>query len=85
VADKGWVNVHVFEGDACEFRVPEGEAQLITFSYSLSSERGASARVAARVERPCAWQLAQQRHARQSHCCNTHACARMRSTHPCAP
>lgn len=33
---KGWTNVHVIEGDACEFRVPEGEAQLVTFSYSLS-------------------------------------------------
>lgn len=38
VLAKGWTNVHVVEGDACEFRVPEGEAQLVTFSYSLSSE-----------------------------------------------
>lgn len=38
VAAKGWKNVHVVEGDACEFRPPEGEATLITFSYSLSSE-----------------------------------------------
>jgi hypothetical protein len=38
VKAKGWTNVHVVEGDACEFRVPEGEAQLVTFSYSLSSE-----------------------------------------------
>jgi hypothetical protein len=38
VRAKGWTNVHVVEGDACEFRVPEGEAQLVTFSYSLSSE-----------------------------------------------
>lgn len=36
VRAKGWTNVHVVEGDACEFRVPEGEAQLVTFSYSLS-------------------------------------------------
>eukprot|EP00879_Flechtneria_rotunda_P011867 GHRR01012396.1.p1 GENE.GHRR01012396.1~~GHRR01012396.1.p1 ORF type:complete len:672 (+),score=176.99 GHRR01012396.1:1113-3128(+) len=36
VKAKGWKNVHVVEGDACEFRVPEGEASLITFSYSLS-------------------------------------------------
>jgi betaine lipid synthase len=36
VKAKGWHNVHVVEGDACEFRVPEGEASLITFSYSLS-------------------------------------------------
>lgn len=38
VKAKGWQNVHVVEGDACEFRVPEGEATLITFSYSLSSK-----------------------------------------------
>lgn len=38
VKSKGWHNVHVVEGDACEFRVPEGEATLITFSYSLSSK-----------------------------------------------
>jgi hypothetical protein len=38
VRAKGWTNVHVVEGDACEFRVPEGEAQLVTFSYSLSSK-----------------------------------------------
>lgn len=37
-AAKGWKNVHVVEGDACAFRPPEGEAHLITFSYSLSSE-----------------------------------------------
>ena len=35
---KGWANVHVMEADACGFRPPEGEATLITFSYSLSSE-----------------------------------------------
>lgn len=37
VKENGWKNVHVIEGDACEFRVPEGEATLVTFSYSLSS------------------------------------------------
>ena len=38
VAAKGWTNVHVVEGDACEFAPPEGAASLVTFSYSLSSE-----------------------------------------------
>ena len=37
VADKGWTNVHVVEGDACTFVPPEGVATLITFSYSLTS------------------------------------------------
>ncbi len=37
VRDKGWRNVVVVEGDACTFVPPEGKAQLITFSYSLSS------------------------------------------------
>jgi betaine lipid synthase len=37
-ADKGWRNVTVVEGDACAFRPPEGEATVVTFSYSLSSE-----------------------------------------------
>ena len=37
VRDKGWKNVVVVEGDACTFVPPEGKAQLITFSYSLSS------------------------------------------------
>lgn len=32
---KGWTNVHVTEADACDFKVPEGEARLVTFSYSL--------------------------------------------------
>ncbi|WIA39165.1 hypothetical protein OEZ86_005292 [Tetradesmus obliquus] len=36
VEANGWKNVHVIEGDACEFVVPEGAADLITFSYSLS-------------------------------------------------
>ena len=46
VAAKGWTNVHVVEGDACAFTPPEGEATLVTFSYSLSSEwaRGAGQR-----------------------------------------
>ena len=42
VAAKGWTNVHVVEGDACAFRPPEGVADLVTFSYSLSSERRVS-------------------------------------------
>jgi len=37
VKAKGWKNVHVVEGDACAFTPPEGQADLITFSYSLSS------------------------------------------------
>uniref|UniRef100_A0A7S0URH5 Betaine lipid synthase n=1 Tax=Polytomella parva TaxID=51329 RepID=A0A7S0URH5_9CHLO len=36
VKSKGWKNVHVVEGDACAFRPPEGQATLITFSYSLT-------------------------------------------------
>lgn len=43
VKEAGWANVHVVEGDACEFRVPDGEAHLVTFSYSLSSECGTRA------------------------------------------
>lgn len=35
---KGWSNVHVIEGDACAFTPPEGNATLVTFSYSLSSK-----------------------------------------------
>ena len=38
VAKHGWTNVHVIEGDVCNF-VPEDQAfaTLVTFSYSLSS------------------------------------------------
>ncbi|GFH11752.1 uncharacterized protein HaLaN_07305, partial [Haematococcus lacustris] len=36
VKAKGWKNVHVIEGDACQFAPPEGTATLVTFSYSLS-------------------------------------------------
>ena len=36
VATKGWTNVHVVEGDACTWRPPI-TADLVTFSYSLSS------------------------------------------------
>ena len=36
VAAKGWTNVHVVEGDACTWRPPI-TADLVTFSYSLSS------------------------------------------------
>lgn len=39
VASKGWTNVEVVEGDACEFVPPEGTATLVTFSYSLTSEQ----------------------------------------------
>ncbi|CAN3370916.1 hypothetical protein DICA4_F33122 [Diutina catenulata] len=35
-AAKGWTNVHVVLADACDFAIPEGQADLITFSYSLS-------------------------------------------------
>lgn len=35
---KGWKNVHIIEGDACRFTPPEGQATLVTFSYSLSSK-----------------------------------------------
>ena len=37
-AARGWHNVEVVEADACTFRAPDA-AQLITFSYSLTSER----------------------------------------------
>lgn len=33
---KGWTNVTIVEGDACTFQPPEGQATLITFSYSLT-------------------------------------------------
>ena len=36
VVSKGWKNVTVVEGDACEFTPPQGVAHLVTFSYSLS-------------------------------------------------
>lgn len=41
VAQHGWTNVEVVEGDACKYALPEGAAAatLVTFSYSLSSER----------------------------------------------
>lgn len=37
VSEFGWDNVHVVEGDACEFK-PDEAATLVTFSYSLSSK-----------------------------------------------
>jgi hypothetical protein len=37
VAQRGWRNVAVVEGDACTFRPPQ-QAHLVTFSYSLTSE-----------------------------------------------
>ena len=37
VLGKGWTNVHVVEGDACTWQLPEGKASLVTFSYCLSS------------------------------------------------
>lgn len=36
VAEKGWSNVEVVEGDVCDFVPKEGQAKLVTFSYSLS-------------------------------------------------
>lgn len=41
VREQGWSNVTVVEADACQWAPPEGCATLVTFSYSLSSERGA--------------------------------------------
>lgn len=35
-AHHGWTNVHVIEADACSFYIQEAEADLITYSYSLS-------------------------------------------------
>ncbi len=56
---KGWKNVKVVEADACLFTPPEGEANLVTFSYSLSSEcRACHSRVPARNQ---ATQAAQRR------------------------
>ena len=38
VAEKGWKNVEVVEGDAASWAPPGGQAaDLVTFSYSLSS------------------------------------------------
>jgi ubiquinone/menaquinone biosynthesis C-methylase UbiE len=45
VKELGWKNVHVIEGDATEFRVPEGDATLVTFSYSLSSKAPGKSRL----------------------------------------
>ena len=39
VRENGWDNVHVVEKDACDFEPEEGEADLVTFSYSLSMMR----------------------------------------------
>jgi hypothetical protein len=49
VKRNGWTNVHVIEGDACEFVVPGGQADLVTFSYSLSSRHLSCAAAAARA------------------------------------
>jgi len=38
VKANGWTNVHVVEADACTWTPPTGTADLVTFSYSLSSE-----------------------------------------------
>jgi S-adenosylmethionine-diacylgycerolhomoserine-N-methlytransferase len=35
-ADRGWTNVEVVESDVTRFVPPEGKADLITFSYSLT-------------------------------------------------
>ena len=37
VKENGWKNVTVVEADACEFAPEEEKANLVTFSYSLSS------------------------------------------------
>lgn len=37
VKENGWDNVFIVEDDACKFQL-DGEADLVTFSYSLSSE-----------------------------------------------
>lgn len=34
---RGWDNVEVVEADVCSFEPDSGPAQLVTFSYSLSS------------------------------------------------
>ncbi len=52
---KGWKNVHVIEGDACSFQPAEGQASLVTFSYSLSSESWQP--LSASNLRPCACQI----------------------------
>jgi len=36
IADNGWFNVHLVREDASTFRPPEGEANVVTCSYSLS-------------------------------------------------
>lgn len=38
VIKRGWQNVEVVEGDVCDFVPPQSFANLVTFSYSLSSE-----------------------------------------------
>lgn len=36
VKQNGWKNVFVIHGDACDFQIPHSDADLVTFSYSLS-------------------------------------------------
>ena len=36
VRDNGWTNVSAVEADATTFRPPEGQADIVTFSYSLT-------------------------------------------------
>ena len=36
IARRGWKHVHAVHGDATTFRPPEGRADVVTFSYSLS-------------------------------------------------
>ena len=38
VKAKGWKNVHIVEADACMFAPAEPKADLVTFSYSLTSK-----------------------------------------------
>lgn len=36
VAERGWTNIETVEADATTYRPPEGQADVVTFSYSLT-------------------------------------------------
>ena len=36
IAERGWKNVEAVEADVIDFRPPEGQADVVTFSYSLT-------------------------------------------------
>ena len=36
IVERGWKNVEAVEADAIRFRPPEGQADVVTFSYSLT-------------------------------------------------